>query len=325
MVVMVTGAGGFIGYHLVKRLVAEGVSVVGVDVKAPLYGVNTGQHVNCDLRYPARVTALFEEWEPTEVYHLAADMGGIGYISQEHAKPATDNSLMDLNMLAACRNHNARLFYASSACVYNQLLQQAPGIRGGLTESDAHPAVPEEGYGWAKLYTEKMCQWYEEDYGLDVRVARFHNVYGPFGTFDGGREKAPAALCRKVALAPDGGEIEIWGDGQQTRSFLYIDDCIEGIQRIMRTTTNPGPLNLGSEQLVTIDELADLVIAASGKRLSKRHLLDKPQGVRGRNSNNSMLRATVGWEPRISLAEGIRPTYEWIARQVTQLAPAWLP
>lgn len=308
--VLVTGAGGFIGHHLVKYLVAKGYWVRGVDIKRPEFEESPAHEFELlDLR--RFENCLIATRGVEHVYHLAADMGGIGYISSNHAEIARNNTLMNLNMLEASRiNGVKRFFFSSSACVYPLYLQRSPEVRP-LREADAWPAEPEEGYGLEKLYMEKLCQYYREDFGLETRVARFHNVYGPLGAYDGGREKAPAAICRKVALAPDGGEVEIWGDGEQTRSFMYIADCVEGIYRIMHSDY-PHPLNLGSEELVTINQLVDMVAEIAGKRIRKRHDLTKPQGVRGRNSDNALIRQVLSWEPRTSLREGLVPTYRWI-------------
>jgi nucleoside-diphosphate-sugar epimerase len=311
---LVTGAGGFIGHHLVSYLKAEGFLVRGVDIKLPEYArSDADEFMRLDLREMENCLDATKKMDV--VYHLAADMGGIGYITGSHATIAYNNSLMNLQMLEAARIHGAaRFLFSSSACVYPHGLQTSPDV-APLREEDAFPAQPEEGYGLEKLYMEKLCQYYSEDFGLPVRVVRFHNVYGPLGTYDGGREKAPAAMCRKVARASSPGQIEVWGDGKQTRSFMYVDDCVEGIHRIMRSEFQ-APLNLGTDELVSIDELADLVISTSGKSLKKVHDLSKPQGVRGRNSDNSRLRSILGWEPKTSLGEGIIPTYKWIAEQV---------
>jgi len=248
------------------------------------------------------------------VYHLAADMGGIGYITASHAGISYNNSLINLYMLEASRHAGVgRFLFSSSACVYPHGLQTSPDVKP-LREEDAFPAEPEEGYGLEKLYAEKLCQYYMEDYGLPTRIVRFHNVYGPLGTYDGGREKAPAAMCRKVSYASSPGKIEIWGDGKQTRSFMYVDDCVEGIHRIMRSDYK-SPLNLGTDELVSVDELAQIVIEASGKKISLVHDTTKPQGVRGRNSDNTRLRSVLQWEPQMMLREGIVPTYRWIAEQ----------
>lgn len=308
--ILVTGAGGFIGHHMVKYLVARGYWVRGVDIKAPQYE-DTAAHefLLLDLRDPANATRAAQGID--RIYHLAADMGGIGYISGFHAQIARNDTLMNLNMLDAARSAGvARLLFSSSACVYPAYLQMSADVTP-LAEDQAYPAEPEEGYGWEKLFTEKLCQYYREDWGLDTRIVRFHNVYGPLGTYEGGKEKAPAAICRKVALEPDGGTIEVWGDGQQTRSFMYVDDCVEGIFRIMNSDY-PHPLNLGTDEMVTINQLVDMVAEVAGKRIEKRHDLTKPQGVRGRNSDNSRLREVLGWEPQIDLRRGLEPTYAWI-------------
>jgi GDP-D-mannose 3',5'-epimerase len=244
-------------------------------------------------------------------------MGGIGYITAFRADVARNNVLINAHMLEASRQKGVdRYFFASSACIYPQYLQESADVTP-LKEEDAYPADAEEGYGWEKLYAEKMCQYYREEGKLRTTAARFHNIYGPLGTYDGGREKAPAAIARKVVLAEDGGEIEVWGDGEQTRSFTYVDDCVEGIHRIL-LSDHPAPLNLGTDRLISINNLVDLVSEIAGKRLKKRHVLDRPQGVRGRNSDNSRLREVLGWEPQIPLEEGLRRTYRWIESQLTQ-------
>jgi nucleoside-diphosphate-sugar epimerase len=313
---LVTGAGGFIGHHLVSYLRANGYRVRGVDIKLPEYsGTEADEFLLLDLRELKNCQTCTARMDL--VYHLAADMGGIGYITASHAGIAHNNSLMNLYMLEASRGNDVgRFLFSSSACVYPHGLQTSPDVTP-LREEDAFPAQPEEGYGLEKLYAEKLCQYYTEDYGLYTRVVRFHNVYGPLGTYDGGREKAPAAMCRKVARAPDAGTIEVWGDGKQTRSFMYIDDCVEGIHRIMRSDYK-SPLNLGTDELVSVDELAETVISASGKKIALVHDLSKPQGVRGRNSDNTRLRSVLHWEPQITLRKGIVPTYRWIAAQTAE-------
>ena len=307
---LVTGAGGFIGHHMVKSLVQRGYWVRGVDIKQPEFEPSDAHEFEeLDLR--RWDNCLLATRGIDEVYQLAADMGGIGYITAFHAEIARNNTLMNAHLLEASRlNGASKYFYSSSACVYPQYIQDVTDVTP-LKESDAVPADPEEGYGWEKLYAEKLCQYYREDYGLDTRVARFHNVYGPLGTYDGGREKAPAAICRKVALASDGDEIEVWGDGKQTRSFMFVDDCVEGITRLMNSGEN-GPLNLGTDVMVTVTELVDMVCGIAGKTLRKRYDLSKPQGVRGRNSDNTRLRELLSWEPSVTLQEGMASTYRWI-------------
>ena len=318
--VLVTGAGGFIGHHLVSSLAEKGYWVRGADQKRPEYDSTAAdEFMTVDLRDAANCLAAAADVD--EVYHLAADMGGIGFISGAHAEIARNNTRINLGMLEAARlSGTKRFLFSSSACVYPLHLQTSPDVTP-LREHEAWPAQPEEGYGLEKLFCEKMCQYYQEDYGLQTRVVRFHNVYGPLGTYDGGREKAPAAISRKVAKVRDGDEIEIWGDGEQTRTFMYIDDCIEGIYRIMRSGHSE-PLNLGTDELVTINGLVDIVSNFAGKRLTKRHDLSRPQGVRGRNSDNSLLRTVLGWEPLITLRTGIAPTYRWIEDQVGARQPA---
>ena len=318
--VLVTGAGGFIGHHLTTDLVNKGYWVRGADQKRPEYGATDAQEFFVmDLRDQQNCVAAADGVD--EVYNLAADMGGIGFISTEHASVARNNTLINIGMLEAARiTGTKRFLYSSSACVYPHYLQTSPDVEP-LREDDAWPAQPEEGYGLEKLFAEKLCEYYSADFRQPVRVVRFHNVYGPLGTYDGGREKAPAAICRKIArLAGDGGEIEIWGDGDQTRSFMYIDDCVEGIYRIMRGDDDK-PFNLGTDELVTVNQLVDAVAAIAGKRVAKRHNLSQPQGVRGRNSDNTRLRSVLGWEPKTLLADGLVPTYRWIEAQVKAALP----
>jgi len=315
--ILVTGAGGFIGHHLVKRLKNEGNWVRGVDLKEPEYESSQADEFEVlDLRrYDCCLQATRGQID--QVYSLAADMGGIGYITASHAEIARNNILINANMLESSRVNSAtRFLYSSSACIYPGYKQKEAEVTP-LREDDAYPADPEPGYGWEKLFSEELCRYYLQDYGLDTRIVRFHNVYGPLGTYEGGKEKAPAAICRKVALSRDGDEIEIWGDGKQTRSFMYIDDCVEGLLRLMASSYHQ-PLNLGTSRMVTIDELVDLVAATAGKQLVKRHDLARPQGVRGRNSDNSRLFQVLGWEPSISLESGLEETYRWIKDELTR-------
>ncbi len=312
--ILVAGAGGFIGHHLVKRLKADGYWVRGVDLKYPEYEPTTADEFEIlDLRRWDNCLQATRGIQ--QVYQLAADMGGIGYITEYHADIASNNILINTHMLRASHVNGIRRFlYSSSACVYAQSKQKSAEVLP-LKEGDADPADPEPGYGWEKLFTEQLCQYFYKDYGFETRIVRFHNVYGPLGTYDGGKEKSPAAICRKVALANDGGSIDIWGDGKQTRSYMYIDDCVEGLIRLMASSWRD-PLNLGTDRLVSIDELVDMVCAIAGKTLRKQHDLDKPQGVRGRNSDNSRLRQVLAWEPSIPLETGLRHTYTWIAEEL---------
>jgi len=311
---LVTGAGGFIGHHLVNRLKAEGHWVRGVDIKLPEYEQTAADEFELlDLRHWHN--ALLATRGIHQVYNLAADMGGIGYITAKLADIARNNILINAHVLEAARTNGAsRLLFSSSACVYAGFKQDNPDV-APLREEDSHPADPEPGYGWEKLFTEQLCSYFRHDYGFETRIVRFHNVYGPLGTYEGGKEKAPAAIARKVALTPDGGEIEVWGDGQQTRSFMWIEDCIEGLIRLMASQYH-APLNLGTEELVTIDHLVDMTCEIAGKRLHKLHAADKPQGVRGRNSDNSRLRVVLGWEPRTPLRQGLEITYRWIEQEL---------
>jgi len=312
---LVTGAGGFIGHHLVNRLKDEGQWVRGVDLKTPEYEASRADEFEVlDLRrYDSCLQA--SRGHIDHVYNLAADMGGIGYISTSHAEITRNNVLINAHMLEAARlNGVTRFLFSSSACVYPGYKQKAADLTP-LQEDDVYPADPEPGYGWEKLFTEELCRYYQRDYRFDTRVVRFHNVYGPLGTYDGGKEKAPAAVARKVALASDGDEIEIWGDGRQTRSFMYIDDCLDGLSRFMASDYRE-PLNLGLSTMITIEGLVDLTMAIAGKRLVKRYNLTKPQGVRGRNSDNSRLLRVLGWEPSIPLEVGLEVTYRWIENEL---------
>ena len=316
--VLVTGAGGFIGGHLVRRLRDSGVAHIrAVDCKPKdewyqVFDDVDVVHANLELLDACRdVTEGVDT-----VFNLAADMGGMGFIESNKALCML-SVLISTHLLVASRDNAVeRFFYSSSACVYAADKQSTPEVVP-LAEADAYPAMPEDGYGWEKLFSERMCRHFAEDFGLQARVARYHNVYGPHGTWDGGREKAPAAVCRKVATAALTGDhtIEIWGDGQQTRSFTYIDDCLEGTLRL--TASDVGePLNVGSDQLVTINRLVDIVEDVAGVRLERRYRLDAPQGVRGRNSDNTLIRERLGWAPSISLEDGLAATYAWVHDQV---------
>jgi nucleoside-diphosphate-sugar epimerase len=325
--VLVTGAGGFIGHHLTKYLVARGYWVRGVDIKRPEFEETAAHEFQlADLRLWENCLAAAEGVE--EVYGLAANMGGIGFIESHKAEIVRDSTLINIHTIEAARRQGVtRYLYTSSACVYPGYLQKDANVTP-LREEDAYPADAEDGYGWEKLYMERVCRHYREDYGLETRVVRFHNIFGPLGTYDGGREKSPAAICRKVALAADGDAIEVWGDGEQTRSYCHVDDCVEGIYRLMRSDYRE-PLNLGQDRMLTINELVDIVAKIAGKRIEKRYDLTKPQGVRGRNSDNTRLRQVLGWEPQISLEDGLASTYRWIygelarsGRVASEAAPA---
>jgi len=312
--VLVTGAGGFIGHHLVKALVSRGYWVRGVDVKEPEYEpTRADEFLKLDLRrWPNCLKAAAGV---DEVYALAAEMGGIGFIETHKAQIVHDSSLINIHTIEAARKRGVQRFlFTSSACIYPGYLQRQTDVKP-LREEDAYPADAEDGYGWEKLYMERICRHYREDFGLETRVVRFHNIFGPLGTYDGGREKSPAAICRKVAMANSGDTIEVWGDGQQTRSYCYIDDCVEGIYRLMRSDY-PHPLNLGQDRLISINELVDMVAGIAGKEIHRRHDLTKPQGVRGRNSDNSRLRQVLGWEPQVSLEEGLAQTYRFIVEEL---------
>jgi GDP-D-mannose 3',5'-epimerase len=316
--VLVTGAGGFIGGHLVKRLKAEGYWVRGVDIKRHDFAKPPAdEFIVGDLRDAGVVGEIVRGID--EVYQLAADMGGAGYIfTGEHDACVLHNSAsINLNVLElGTRAGIKRFFYSSSACIYPEYNQLDPD-NPKCSEESAYPAAPDSEYGWEKLFSERLYLAYMRNHGIKVRVARFHNIFGPDGTWQGGREKAPAAVCRKVAEAPSGGEIELWGDGKQTRSFLYVDECVEAVRRLMESDFT-GPVNIGSEEMVTINRLADMVMEIAGKKLGIRHI-SGPLGVRGRNSDNHMIRAKLGWAPSRPLREGLEKTYAWIAKQVEQV------
>jgi GDP-D-mannose 3',5'-epimerase len=317
--VLVTGAGGFIGHHLVTYLKRQGHRVRGVDLKLPEYGTtDADEFVLLDLRrWPDCLEATRGV---DEVYALAADMGGMGFISRHHAEILHNNVLISTHTIEAARHNGvSRYLYTSSACVYPEHRQTDAAVEP-LREEEAYPAAPQDAYGWEKLVSERLCLHYHEEYGLDSRVVRFHNIFGPLGTWDGGREKAPAALCRKVAIAKltGGRDIDLWGDGEQTRSFCYIDDCVEGLGRLMDSGYTD-PLNLGQDRMVSINELAKIIARCAGIDVVLRHV-EGPQGVRGRNSDNTRLRRVLGWEPQISLEEGLSRTYAWIEEQVRRAA-----
>ncbi len=315
--VLVTGAGGFIGYHLVRFLKEHDYWVRGVDIKHPEFGeTHADEFELLDLRRWANCLQATRNVE--HVYALAADMGGMGFISSNHSRILRNNSLINIHTLDAARiNGVKRYLYTSSACVYPEYLQEDTEVTP-LKEEDAYPAQPQDAYGWEKLVTERLCTHYRQDFGMQTRIVRFHNIFGPQGTWDGGREKAPAALCRKVAMAKitKNTEIEIWGDGEQTRSFCYIDDCLVGIYKLMQSDFHD-PLNLGQDRLISINELADIIAEAAGIEIKKKHI-EGPQGVRGRNSDNSRLKEVLKWEPEISLEQGLAQTYAWIEAQVKE-------
>jgi nucleoside-diphosphate-sugar epimerase len=315
--VLVTGAGGFIGHHLVKDLVAKGYWVRGVDIKPPEYEPTAAHEFELlDLRRWDNCLQAVRGVQ--EVYGLAANMGGIGFIEANRAVIVHDSTLINLHTIEAARVHGVkRYLFTSSACIYPGYRQKSPDIQP-LKEEEAYPADAEDGYGWEKLYMERVCRHYHEDYGMETRSVRFHNIFGPLGTYDGGREKSPAAICRKVALVPGGGgEIEVWGDGLQTRSYCYIDDCVEGMYRLMRSD-HRDPINLGQDRMISINELCDIVAKIAGKTITRRHNLSAPQGVRGRNSDNSRLRKVLKWEPQVSLEEGLARTYRWIEGELVK-------
>jgi GDP-D-mannose 3', 5'-epimerase len=316
MKALICGAGGFIGSHLVKRLKSEGFWVRGVDLKHPEFGATKADDfILGDLRDPlvarAAVDARFDE-----IYQLAADMGGAGYVftGENDAAVMHNSALINLNILEAClRRNSKRIFYSSSACIYPEHQQRDPH-KISLPEDCAYPAAPDSEYGWEKLFSERLYMAFERNHGFAVRIARYHNIFGPEGVWQGGREKAPAALARKVAMAPDGGDIEIWGDGQQTRSFLYIDECLEGTLRLARSNWS-GPVNIGSDEMVTINALAEMLMQIAGKRLTLQHV-PGPIGVRGRNSDNTLIENRLRWRPTEPLVAGLRKLYPWIADRV---------
>ncbi len=318
--VLVTGAGGFIGGHLVADLARQGYKRIRAVDQKPLaewYQTTPGVE-NLVLDLSEKAACFDASAGAYDIYNLAADMGGMGFIENNKALCML-SVLVNTHMLMAAREQGAkRFFYSSSACVYNADKQKDADVTA-LKEDDAYPALPEDGYGWEKLFSERMCRHFREDFGLHTRMARYHNVYGPNGTYAGGREKAPAAICRKVIEAKQSGkhEIEIWGDGEQTRSFMYVDDCVKGTQLLMNSDI-ADPLNVGSSQLVTINQLVDIAENIAGIRLKRNYNLSAPKGVRGRNSDNTQILARLGWEPRIRLEDGLERTYRWIHEQLTQ-------
>ncbi|MBP7335472.1 NAD-dependent epimerase/dehydratase family protein [Niveispirillum sp.] len=318
--ILVLGAGGFIGSHLVRRLKAEGNWVRGVDLKYPRYAeTEADDFVIGDLREQSTVRSVIDR-RFDEVYQLAADMGGAGYIftGLHDAEIMHNSATINLNVLDACHKRNIkRIFYSSSACMYPQENQEDPN-NPNCREDSAYPAHPDSEYGWEKLFSERLFLAYHRNYGIDARVARYHNIFGPQGSWNDGREKSPAAICRKVAVADNNGEIEIWGDGSQTRSFLFIDECIEGTIRLTRSNFT-GPVNIGSNEMVTINQLVDIVSSIAGKTLHKRHI-PGPLGVRGRNSDNTLIQEKLGWSPSMTLRSGLEKTYAWISEKVYQKA-----
>jgi nucleoside-diphosphate-sugar epimerase len=312
--ILVTGAGGFIGHHLVHYLKARGYWVRGADIKHPEYEQSAADEFELlDLRRWSNCLQAVRGVD--QVYNLAANMGGIGFIETHKAEIVHDSTLISIHMLEAARlTEVERYLYTSSACIYPGYKQKTTDVTP-LKEEDAYPADAEDGYGWEKLYTERACRHYYEDYGLNTHVVRFHNIFGPKGSYDGGREKSPAAICRKIALADQQDTIEVWGDGEQTRSYCFIDDCVEGLYRLMQSNYHD-PINLGQDRLISINELVDMVATIAGKEIQKRYDLTKPQGVRGRNSDNTRLRQVLRWEPQITLEEGMERTYRWIYDQL---------
>ncbi len=317
---LVCGAGGFIGSHLVTRLKQEGYQVRGVDLKYPEFAPTTADDfVIGDLRDP-RVCAEVTDQPFDEVYQLAADMGGAGFVfsGDNDADIMHNSALINLNMVEACYKAGVKkIFYSSSACMYPQYNQMDPD-NPRCSEDSAYPAAPDSEYGWEKLFSERLYLAFIRNYHMDVRIVRFHNIFGPEGSWNDGREKAPAAFCRKIAQAPDGGEIEMWGDGLQTRSFLYIDECLEGVRRLMKSDFS-GPVNIGSEEMVTINQLASMIMKIAGKNLTIKHI-SGPLGVRGRNSDNRLIREKLGWSPSAPLEQGLEKTYRWIHGMVEKSA-----
>ena len=317
--ILIVGAGGFIGGHLVKRLLDDGNSIVATDIKPREYWFQEFEkaenHFSMDMKDIGNCRKVAKNVD--YVFNMACNMGGMGFIENNKAE-CMQSVLINTNLLISCNETSVqRYFFSSSACAYNKTKQQEVFIEG-LRETDAYPADPEDGYGWEKLFSERMCRHFMEDYGLQVRVARYHNIYGPFGTYDGGREKAPAALCRKIIKAKKNNknEIEVWGDGMQTRTFLYVDDCIEGTLRLFESDYS-GPVNIGSDEQVSINQMIEIIEGISGvKKLNRIYQLDKPKGVRGRSSNNDLVKKILNWSYKIKLREGLKKTYNWISSEI---------
>jgi nucleoside-diphosphate-sugar epimerase len=320
--VLVLGAGGFIGNHMVNRLKKEGHSVFAIDIKKPEFSIsNADKFILGDLRDPRLIFEVLSSTNFSQIYQFAADMGGAGFVfTGEHDAEIMHNSvLINLNVLdamAKLKLTETKIFYSSSACMYPEHNQLDPS-NPNCSEDSAYPANPDSEYGWEKLFSERLYLSYRRNFGISIAIARFHNIYGPLGTWDGGREKAPAAICRKIALSKMEDEVEVWGDGLQTRSFLYIDECIEAVRRLMESDF-PGPINIGSEEMVTINELVDTVSKIANKKISRKHKLDAPVGVRGRNSDNSLIRSELGWDFHMTLEQGLERTYFWIADQIKE-------
>ena len=314
--VAVTGAGGFIGHHLVRYLKQRGYWVRGIDRRMPEFEPTAAdEFLTLDLR--TLDAAIAATAGVDEVYAMAAEMGGIGFIEREQCVIMRDSTRISTSTLEAARENGVhRYLFSSSACVYPRYRQMSANVTP-LREEDAMPADPEGGYGWEKLFAEQLCHQYHSAFGLETRIVRFHNVYGPLGAWTGGREKSPSAICRKIAEVADGGEIEVWGDGEQTRSYCYVDDAVEGMHRLMRSGF-ADPVNIGQDRLVTVNQLVDIVAHAAGKSVRRRHVLDAPQGVRGRNSDNTRVRTVLGWEPTTPLEAGLARTYRWVEEQVRQ-------
>ena len=317
--ILIVGAGGFIGGHLVKRLLDDGNYIVATDIKPREYWFQEFEkaenHFSMDMKDIGNCRKVTKNID--YVFNMACNMGGMGFIENNKAE-CMQSVLINTNLLISCKETSVeRYFFSSSACAYNKTKQQNVFIEG-LRETDAYPADPEDGYGWEKLFSERMCRHFMEDYGLQVRVARYHNIYGPFGTYDGGREKAPAALCRKIIKAKKNNkyEIEVWGDGMQTRTFLYVDDCIEGTLRLFESDYSE-PVNIGSDEQVSINQMIEIIEGISGvKKLNRVYQLDKPKGVRGRSSNNDLVKKILNWSYKIKLREGLKKTYNWISSEI---------